>query len=240
MPESISDILTAGRSGASRQTPHYGKYRGTVTDNQDPKNLGRVKAKVPEVLNEVETGWALPAFPYSGDGEGSYAVPPAGAGVWIEFEAGEVSKPIWSGAWFGDNQVPKDGSGTAATPDLKILRGAKGLHVAIDDKAETITISDGDGSNLVVVKAQQSQVRIEAKTKVIVEAPQIELVDGAAHQLVFGDDLLHYLNQLVSNFNLHMHPGEFALAVLPVTPSPPVPLFPPPTPSLLSMKVKTG
>src|SRR4051794_35412602 len=123
MPESITDMLTAGRSGSSRQTPHYGKYRGTVTDNQDPKNLGRLKAKVPEVLNEVETGWALPAFPYSGDGEGSYAVPPTGAGVWIEFEAGEVSKPIWSGAWFGDSQLPKDNSGTAATPDIKILRG---------------------------------------------------------------------------------------------------------------------
>src|SRR5712675_2935021 len=111
MPEAITDLLSAGRS--DRQTPHYGKYRGTVTDNQDPKNLGRVKAKVPEVLGEVETGWALPAFPYSGDGEGSYSVPPAGAGVWIEFEAGEVSKPIWTGAWFGDNQVPKDNSGTA-------------------------------------------------------------------------------------------------------------------------------
>jgi uncharacterized protein involved in type VI secretion and phage assembly len=238
MPESTTDILTAGRS--DRQTPHYGKYRGTVSDNQDPKNLGRLKAKVPEVLGEVETGWALPAFAYSGDGEGSYTVPPAGAGVWIEFEAGEMSKPIWSGAWFGENQVPKDNSGTAATPDIKILRGAKGLHLAIDDKAQTITISDGNGSNFVVVKAQQSQVRIQATTKVIVEAPQIELVDSATHPLVFGDNLLTYLNQLVTMFNAHLHPGELALAVLPVTPAPPVPQFPPATPSLLSLKVKTG
>jgi hypothetical protein len=238
MPETITDILNAGRS--ERQTPHYGKYRGTVSDNQDPKSLGRLKAKVPEVLGEVETGWALPAFPYSGDGEGYYTVPPNGAGVWIEFEAGETSKPIWSGAWYGDNQVPKDGGGTAATPDLKILRGAQGLHVAIDDKAQTVTISDGNGSNFVVVKAQQSQVRIEAKTKVIVEAPLIDLVDGASHPLVFGDNLLTYLNQLVTLFNAHLHPGQLAAGVLPVTPAPPVAPFPPATPSLLSMKVKTG
>ncbi len=238
MPATSEHPAAAGRG--ERQTPHYGKYRGRVTDNRDPKNLGRLKAKVPEVLGEVETGWALPAFPYSGDGEGSYAVPPPDAGVWIEFEAGEVSRPIWSGAWFGDNQLPKDGSGAGATPDLKIVRGAKGLHLAIDDAAQTITISDGNGSNFVVIKAQESQVRVQATTKVIVEAPQIELVDSATHPLVFGDNLLTYLNQLVTTFNTHLHPGELAAAVLPVTPAPPVPPFPPATPSLLSLKVKTG
>jgi hypothetical protein len=57
---------------------------------------------------------------------------------------------------------------------------------------------------------------------------------------VFGDNLLQYLNQLVTMFNTHLHPGELAAGVLPVTPAPPVPPFPPATPSLLSMKVKTG
>jgi hypothetical protein len=91
-----------------------------------------------------------------------------------------------------------------------------------------------------VVKGQDKQVRVQATTKVIVEAPQIELVDGATHPLVFGDNLLQYLNQLVTMFNTHLHPGELAAGVLPVTPAPPVPPFPPATPSLLSMKVKTG
>ena len=74
----------------------------------------------------------------------------------------------------------------------------------------------------------------------IVEAPQIELVESATHPLVFGDDLMTYLNQLVTMFNAHLHPGELAAGILPVTPAPPVPPFPPATPSLLSMKVKTG
>src|SRR5260370_25940886 len=45
---------------------YYGKYRGQVSDNDDPLNLGRVKAKVPRLLGDEETGWALPAFPYGG------------------------------------------------------------------------------------------------------------------------------------------------------------------------------
>jgi uncharacterized protein involved in type VI secretion and phage assembly len=226
------------RAGPAK--PHYGKYRGQVTDNNDPKRLGRLRAKVKEVLGDVETGWALPAVPYSGNGEGFYTVPPVGAGVWVEFEAGDTERPIWTGAWWGEDQLPRNERRAAATPPLKILRSQKGMMLALDDDAETVTLSDANGSNLVTIKVQESQVRIQAAGKVVVEAPQIELVDGASHPLVFGDDLLQYLNQLVSLFNSHVHPGEMAAAILPVVPTPPVPPFLPATPSLLSLKVKTG
>src|SRR5690242_21949936 len=105
--------------GAER---HYGKYRGHVTDNNDPEGLGRVKASVTDVLHDVDTGWALPCAPYSGSKSGAFTVPAVGAGVWIEFEAGMVSCPIWSGCWWTRNKTPTDEAGVAATPDLKVLR----------------------------------------------------------------------------------------------------------------------
>jgi len=80
----------------------------------------------------------------------------------------------------------------------------------------------------------------EGATKAVVEAPQIELVDSAAHPVVFGDDLLQYLNQIVMLYQTHVHPGELALGIFPVTPAPPVPPFPPPSPTMLSMRVKSG
>ncbi len=218
----------------------YGKYRGLVTDNQDPQSLGRIRAKVPEVLEDVDTGWALPALPYSGDGVGFYTVPAVGAGVWIEFESGDVSRPIWAGCWWGDGQLPKDETGSSTTPLRKIIRTAEGLLLSLDDGGKTIALSDANGSNLIKFEVQQGQIKMQAATKVVVEAPQIELVQSATHPLVFGDNLLQYLNQLVSMFNSHVHPGELAVGILPVTPAPPVPPFPPATPSLLSMKVKTG
>lgn len=224
---------------ASEAERHYGKHRGLVTDNNDPKSLGRLKARVPEVLGDVDTGWALPAAPYAGDRQGFYAVPPVGAGVWIEFESGEVSRPIWSGCWWGDDQLPRDETGTDARPALKILGSGKGMLVALDDDAETVTLSDSGGANLVTIKVQEGLVKVLAATKVVVEAPQIELVENATHPLVFGDDLLSYLNQLVTIFNAHMHPGQTA-GPFPVTPTPPTAPFSPAQPSLLSLKVKTG
>lgn len=222
------------------RTRFYGKYRGVVSDVADPENLGRIKAKVPEVLGDLDSPWALPSIPYAGEDTGFYAVPPAGAGVWMEFEAGDVSRPIWSGCWWGKGNLPKNEKGADTKPALKIWKSEKGLLVALDDAGKTITLSDGAGNNLVTLKTQQGQIRIQAATKVVVEAPQIELVDGASHPLVFGDDLLQYLNQVVSIYQSHMHPGELAVGILPVTPAPPVPPMPPPTPSMLSLKVKTG
>ncbi|HEY5912268.1 MAG TPA: phage baseplate assembly protein V [Verrucomicrobiae bacterium] len=235
--ESLMDI---DQSQEQRTEGFFGKYRGLVSDNQDPLSLGRLKARVPEVLGDIVTGWALPAAPYAGDGVGIYTVPAPGAGVWIEFESGDVSRPIWSGCWWGDGQLPKDETGSDSTPSRKIIRTDQGLLLALDDGGKTITLSDSNGSNLIKFQVQQGQIKMQAGTKVVIEAPQIELVQNATHPLVFGDNLLQYLNQLVTMFNSHVHPGELAAGIIPVTPAPPVPPFPPATPSLLSMKVKCG
>jgi uncharacterized protein involved in type VI secretion and phage assembly len=223
----------------SVRSRYYGKYRGIVKDNEDKEQLGRIRALVPEVLGEVISGWALPCTPYAGDGSGQFTVPPKDAGVWIEFEAGDISRPIWSGGWWGSNGLPKNNKGAAASPPLKIIRSEKGLMVTMDDKGQEITVSDKNGKNLVEIKVQQGKITVKGAIKAIVEAPQIQLVENATHPVVFGDQLLQYLNQLVSFFNSHMHPGETVVGI-PVTPAPPVPIFPPATPALISSRVKTG
>ena len=122
------DATTDLLSGVERHTDRFfGKFRGRVRDNDDPLKLGRIRASVPQILQDQDTGWALPALPYSGQGVGVYTIPAIDAGVRIEFEAGEVSQPIWSGCWWSDGQLPVDEAGTGQTPDMKIIRTEKGL-----------------------------------------------------------------------------------------------------------------
>lgn len=216
----------------------YGKYRGLVLINIDPQNRGRLKASVPEVLGEVPSSWALPCVPYAGTGSGFFAVPPVGAGVWIEFEAGDVSRPIWSGAWWATGEVPMNEQGSPAqAPTSKMLRTETGLMLSLDDVGQTVTLSDAIGLNLLSIKVLEGTIQVKSAVCVQLEAPIIQHGQSAAHPAVFGDQLLAYLNQLVSMFNSHVHPGELAAGVLPVTPAPPVPPFPAATPSLLSTKV---
>ncbi|GAA0289150.1 phage baseplate assembly protein V [Rhodovulum tesquicola] len=80
---------------------YYGKYRGTVLNNVDPMMMGRIQAMVTDVSSVALSSWAMPCFPVAGLQTGSVAVPPIGAGVWIEFEQGDPDHPIWSGCFFG-------------------------------------------------------------------------------------------------------------------------------------------
>jgi uncharacterized protein involved in type VI secretion and phage assembly len=238
-PLDLPEIEATAEAGAHRRDRFYGKYRGIVTDNMDPDNLGRIKALVPEVLGEVITGWASPCAPYFGTQAGFFAMPPPGAGVWIEFEAGDTSRPIWVGGWWGRTDVPMRPMGVRTTPNTKILRSEGGLIVALDDASQTIAVSDAAGANSVVVDVGRATVTLKAAASIVFETRQIfEGSQAAPHPAVFGDQLLSYLNQLVTMFNAHLHPGELAAGILPVTPAPPVPQFPPATPSLLSTKVK--
>ena len=80
---------------------YYGKYRGTVTNNVDPLLTGRIQAIVPDVSGIALSSWCMPCFPMTGIQTGCLAVPPIGAGVWIEFEKGDPDYPIWTGGFYG-------------------------------------------------------------------------------------------------------------------------------------------
>lgn len=218
----------------------YGKYRGIVSDTNDPEGMGRIRAQVPEIYGtSVESPWALPCSPVAGDDIGQFTIPETGSGVFIEFEAGDPSRPIWTGCYWGSGQAPKDESGGAATPAVKIIKSQSGLMVRMNDDQQNIAICDKDGKNILSIEVGAGKITIKGASKAVVEAPQIELVENATHPVVFGDELMTYLNQIVNIYLTHMHPGQTTLGI-PVTPAPPQPPMPAPTPSLLSTKVKSG
>lgn len=80
---------------------YYGKYRGTVINNIDPMQIGRLQAMVPDVSSLIPSSWAMPCLPVGGLQMGMFTVPPIGAGVWIEFEQGNPDYPIWTGCFYG-------------------------------------------------------------------------------------------------------------------------------------------
>jgi len=101
---------------------YYGIYRGTVTNNVDPMQIGRILATVPDAGGLVPTTWAMPAMPIAGKQMGVYVVPQIGAGVWIQFEAGDPDRPVWTGGWWGNvAEVPALAlAGVPANPNVVI------------------------------------------------------------------------------------------------------------------------
>lgn len=83
-----------------------GMYRALVVDNNDPERRGRIRVQCPTVLGTYLSAWCEPCIPYATDFAGDYYVPPVGEGIWVQFENGDIDKPIWNGGWYRINSSP--------------------------------------------------------------------------------------------------------------------------------------
>lgn len=140
---------------------YFGKYRGTITDNADPTNRARLKVRVPSVLGDVEL-WAMPCVPYAGDKVGFFFLPEPGTGVWVEFEAGDPSYPVWAGFFWGDDQLPDD----ATDAKKKVLRTASST-LRLDDDAKEIFLAVDDAGSVKIadeVEITREQAKVTVST----------------------------------------------------------------------------
>ncbi len=147
----------------------FGKYRGTVINNVDPMQIGRLMVQVPDVSNVLPSTWAMPCAPFAGVQSGSVAVPPIGSSVWVEFEQGNSDYPIWSGCFWGSAAeipalalaappgvqaivVQSVGQNTLMLSDVPgptggiLLKSTSGAMIAINDVG--ITINNGQGATI--------------------------------------------------------------------------------------------
>jgi uncharacterized protein involved in type VI secretion and phage assembly len=148
----------------------WGLYRGTVENNIDPLQLGRVQVSVAGVDKTIST-WAMPCVPVAGSSSGAYAVPTIGASVWIVYEGGDTNYPVWLGGFWlqasdrpplaqqlvpaldglvlqtrlGNGLLISDAPGPAGGIVLKIASGAQ---ILINDVG--ITISNGKGAQIML------------------------------------------------------------------------------------------
>jgi uncharacterized protein involved in type VI secretion and phage assembly len=141
----MSDVMDKAveRLAQRAASTYYGKYRGVVTDNKDDEGLCRIRAQVPAILGDHPCAWALPCAPFAGDGHGHVMLPAIGANVWIEFEAGRLDSPIWSGGFWSGGQRP-----TPDAPETRMIVSEKNHRIVFDDNAGTIEILHDSGPKI--------------------------------------------------------------------------------------------
>lgn len=110
----------------------WGKYRGTVLNNIDPMQIGRILVTVPDVQSLIPSSWAMPCVPIAGKQMGTFLVPQIGAGVWVEFEQGNPDYPIWVGGYWGSAaEVPALAlAGNPASPSIVLQTALQNSIVA--------------------------------------------------------------------------------------------------------------
>ena len=186
----------------SRAAPQrfYGKYPAIVMEEEPEEDAlarGELLVQVPGILEENEDGSAQqpieviakPCFP-----PGFFFIPEAETRVWVEFAAGDINSPIWTGVWYPDDLVTQTAFDEAPTRTQKIIRTAAGHVVQLDDteddekiivrhKLDSRITIDAEG-HITIEHKDGMTIELTADNAIIITADEITL-DGAVH--ITGD-----------------------------------------------------
>lgn len=149
----------------------YGLYRGVVFSNTDPLNQGRLRLKIPQVLADQVTDWV-----WVKNTPGVSSNPPeVGAGVWVLFEGGDPSFPVFVGTF---------GATTVGFPHLNTSQ-----FITYDEATGTLGGSDavpaGGSPGQILVKAGDS----DYATSWANAAPAASYTSVLKHEVKAGEAL---------------------------------------------------
>lgn len=158
----------------------HGKYAGIVLENGPPEDAdhrGELLVEVPGILEETTNGdgeQALQAVAKPCFLPGFFFVPDVGAHVWVEFAAGQIEHPIWTGVWYPVEATPPTSDDEPPTEFQKIIRTSTGHVIQLDD-------TDGE-EKLVVLHKSQSVIAVDKDGHIVVEhkgGAKVEMMDDA-------------------------------------------------------------
>lgn len=187
---------------------YYSIYRAIVVDNEDnEKHLNRIKVCVPEVMGGV-INWAYPKNQHGSQDCGfKHLAPKIGDIVFITFEYGDPTKPLWEYHGWGLNQIPSVLDG----PNKMGLVTPEGNVIVIDDDNGDLTLN----FNGVIAVGSDGNIVIHSKRVFNIGAgDSIILNKGENGGLINITELTEKLNTTIreleslrNRFNTHTHPG---------------------------------
>ena len=157
----------------SSKTRAYGKYRGTVVNNLDPNQIGRLQVQVPAIYGTNTLNWAMPSVPYAGSNEGFYMIPPIGANIWVEFEGGAIDAPIWSGCFWGQGECP------AQAPLTKMIKTPVATLTLDEMNPSAPVVIETTTGNRITITAQGITLEGATGAKIEMSGPQVSVNSGA-------------------------------------------------------------
>lgn len=172
-----------------RDTRLYGMYLGFVVDRRDPEQLGRVRVRIPGVI-EPASAWAFPLGTAGGGARdhGLFAVPPDGAEVAVFFHQGDVDAPWYLSAHWGrpggQSEVPEEAR--KDPPDDRVL-ATPTFRVELDESAggRKLKLTNRQTGDHLVFDAETNTVALVATTALTLRAVGAVVID-APHVTIAG------------------------------------------------------
>jgi uncharacterized protein involved in type VI secretion and phage assembly len=153
-----------------------------VVNNVDPLQTGRIMAIVPDVSGIVPTTWAMPCVPLAGKQMGTFMVPQIGSGVFVQFEAGDPDRPVWTGGWWGSAaEVPALAlAGVPGDPNIVIQTTLQNAIVVSDLPGPTggIMLKSTTGATI-IVNDTGIYIQNGKGASIVMAGPSVTINNGA-------------------------------------------------------------
>jgi hypothetical protein len=165
----------------------YGKYPGIVVDNQPPAGAdqfqGEIKVRISSILDEDRQpieAWAKPCFH-----PGFFFIPEVDDQVWVEFVAGDIDFPIWTGVWYPQGATPQTADGQAPVTENKVIRTASGHVMELDDDGGKIVIVDKN-DNKVTLDDQGITITDKSSNEITMDSSGVTVVDASGNEIAMA------------------------------------------------------
>jgi len=168
-----------------------GLYIGEVVDRDDPEGIGRVRVRIPGLV-EPASAWAFPLGTLGGgsDRRGFFSVPEKGAEVGVLFHQGDVDHPYYlCGHWGkpdGQAEVPEPARGLPKeeAPQVRAFETGRFLFVFDDREGkEALVVKDKTSGDQIEFDGVGMGITIKATSALLLKADGVVNIEGASVQI---------------------------------------------------------
>jgi len=170
---------------------------GTVVNNNYPRNLYRVRVRIPVIFDNIvdsELPWAVPLLnsPNGGSNDyGSVSIQAVGSQVLIRFQGGSELHPVYEGTY--GNAATALAEALTNYPHRNVLLYPCGSLLVIDNKTKELFFRNSGDFNIFIEGNVNLQVngnlnqRINGSRYTQIRGNDVLVVEGDVTQMVDGD-----------------------------------------------------
>ncbi|MET3875617.1 type VI secretion system tip protein VgrG [Chitinophaga sp. OAE865] len=171
----------------SEKFPRCGAQSATVTDNNDPEGLGRIRVRFN--WQQGHSPWIRLCQPHSGRNKGFHFIPEINEEVWVDFEEGNPEAPYVTGCTY--NGKASSGFGDPLN-NIKAIKTRSGHLIRLDDTDgnENIIITD-QGGNTIMMDTRGQHISLSAPEKISITARNININAAENISIDAGNNINH-------------------------------------------------
>lgn len=205
--QAVPDNVITPPYGDVFLAPQAEAQPAVVTNNNDPKGLGRIQVTFAwQVQAGEKNPWLRMTNAHAGGGKGIFFLPEIGEEVLVGFEANNAEKPFVLGSMYNGKGVSGFGN---EQNSIKAIQTRSGTKIIIDDSQKSILIEDPSGNSWLM--DGNGSINVSAPKRITMNASDIEINAFNNLEMNVANNMIMnvmtkifvftpYLNQVVSGF----------------------------------------